>query len=108
MKKAELASAQAVVLQKKSNRENAYRRFKRAEFLVSKKATSEQTFDNDKALFLAADAELVAANAAVAQSEAAIKAAEADVKRIEEDYWQLTSDNWVKAAALRLKLLCSG
>jgi HlyD family secretion protein len=85
VKKAELASARAVVLQKKSNRENAYRRFKRAEYLVSKKATSEQTFDNDKALFLAADAELAAANAAVTQAEAGIKAAEADVKRIEED-----------------------
>lgn len=85
VKKAELASARAVVLQKNSNRENAYRRFKRAEFLVSKKATSEQTFDNDKALFLAADAELTAARAVVVQSQAAIKAAEADVRRIEED-----------------------
>ena len=60
-------------------------RFKRAEFLVSKKATSEQTFDNDKALFLAADAELIAAKAAVVQAQASIKAAEADAKRVEED-----------------------
>ncbi len=85
VKKAELASARAVVLQKTSNRENAYRRFKRAEYLVSKNATSQQTFDNDKALFQAAEAELEAAKAAVVQSEAGIKAAEADVKRIAED-----------------------
>ena len=85
VKKAELASAKAVVLQKTSSRDNAYRRFKRAEYLVSKKATSEQTFDNDKALFQAADAELAAAKAAVVQAEAAIKASEADVKRIAED-----------------------
>ena len=85
VKKAELASAQAVVLQKNSTRDNAWRRFKRAEDLVSKKATSEQTFDNDKALFLAADAELVAAKAAVVQAQASIKAAEADARRVEED-----------------------
>ena len=85
VKKAELASAQAVVLQKTSNRDNAWRRFKRAEYLVSKKATSEQTFDNDKAVYLAADAELTAAKAAVVQAQASIKAAGADVRRIEED-----------------------
>ena len=85
VKKAELASAKAVVIQKTSNRENAFRRFKRAEYLVSKNATSQQTFDNDKALFQAADAELAAAKAAVTQAEAQIKAAEADVRRITED-----------------------
>ena len=85
VKKAELASAKAVVIQKTSNRENAFRRFKRAEYLVSKNATSQQTFDNDKALFQAADAELAAAKAAVTQAEAQIKAAEADVRRIAED-----------------------
>ncbi|MBQ7208395.1 MAG: efflux RND transporter periplasmic adaptor subunit [Lentisphaeria bacterium] len=85
VKKAELASAKAVVLQKTSSRDNAYRRYKRAEYLVSKNATSQQNFDNDKALFEAADAELAAAKAAVVQAEAAIKAAEADVRRREED-----------------------
>ena len=85
VKKAELASAKAGVLQKTSNRENAYRRFKRAEYLVSKNATSEQTFDNDKALYQAAEAELAASRAAVVQAEAQIKAAEADVRRIQED-----------------------
>lgn len=85
VKKAELASARAVVIQKTSNRENAYRRFKRAEYLVSKNATSQQTFDNDKALYQSAEAELEAAKAAVVQAEAAIKAAEADARRTQED-----------------------
>lgn len=85
VKKAELASAKAVVLQKTSSRDNAYRRYKRAEYLVSKNATSQQNFDNDKALFEAADAELAAAKASVVQAEASIKAAEADVRRREED-----------------------
>ena len=85
VKKAELASAKAGVLQKTSNRENAYRRFKRSEYLLSKNATSQQTFDNDKALFEVADAELASAKASVLQAEAGIRAAEADVRRYRED-----------------------
>ena len=85
VKKAELASAKAGVIQKTSSRDNAYRRFKRAEYLVSKNATSQQTFDNDKALYQSAEAELEAAKASVVQAEAAIKAAEADVRRKQED-----------------------
>lgn len=84
-KKAELASARAGVQQKNSSYDNAFRRFKRAEYLMSKDATSGQTFDNDKSLFQTAEAELVAAKAAVRQAEAGVSAAEADVRRIEED-----------------------
>ena len=85
VKKAELASAKAGVLQKTSSRENAYRRFKRSEYLLSKNATSQQIFDNDKALFEVADAELASAKASVLQAEAGIRAAEADVRRYRED-----------------------
>lgn len=85
VKKAELASAKAVVLQKTSSAQNAERRFKRAEYLVKKEATSQQTYDNDKALYEAAAAELEAAKADVEQAQASIAAAEADVRRIQED-----------------------
>ena len=85
VKEAELAAAQATVLQKISNLNNAENRYKRAKSLVVKNATSLQTYENDLAIYESAKAELAVAQANVKQAHAAIEAAIADVNRIDVD-----------------------
>lgn len=83
VKKSELDSAKAVVKQKESNAANAKKRFERAKQLQQTKAISEQAFDNDKTLYLTADAELAAARASVKQAEAEVNSAKADAEGAE-------------------------
>ena len=85
VKEAELAAAQATVLQKISNLNNAENRYKRAKSLIVKNATSLQTYENDLAIYESAKAELAVAQANVKQAHAAIEAAIADVNRIDVD-----------------------
>ena len=85
VKEAELAAAQATVLQKISNLNNAKNRYERAKSLVVKNATSQQTYENDLAIFESAKAELAVAQANVQQATAAIEAAKADADRIQVD-----------------------
>ena len=80
IKKSELAAAQAVVLQKSTSADNAKKRFERAEQLIKTQAISSQAYDNDKTVYLTAEAELTAAKAAVKQAEAEINSAIADAK----------------------------
>ncbi len=83
VKEAELASAKATQEQKDSVFKNAERRYQRSKTLVEKNAASQQTFENDLALFESSKAELDAAKAAVQQAEADIVAAKADADRIQ-------------------------
>lgn len=83
VKKSELDSAKAVVKQKESNAANAKKRFERARQMQQTKAISEQAFDNDKTLYLTADAELAAARASVKQAEAEVNSAKADAEGAE-------------------------
>ena len=85
VKEAELAAAKAVVLQKESNLNNAKNRYERAKSLVVKNATSQQTYENDLAIYESAIAELQVAKANVQQATAAIEAAKADADRIQVD-----------------------
>ena len=85
VKEAELASAKAYVLQKESGFRNAESRYKREKTLLSKNATSEQTFENAQALYEEAKAGVEGARASVQQAEAAVIAAKADVKRTQAD-----------------------
>ena len=78
IKKGELEAAKAVVQQKESSAANAKKRFERAEQMIKTQAISSQTYDNDKAVYLSAAAELAAARAAVKQAEAEINSAIAD------------------------------
>ena len=80
IKKSELAAAQAVVVQRESSAANAKKRFERAEQMIKTQAISSQAYDNDKTVFLTANAELAAARAAVKQAEAEINSAIADAK----------------------------
>ena len=80
IKKGELDAAEAVVQQKQSNADNAKKRFERAEQMIKTQAISSQAYDNDKALYLSAAAELAAAKAAVKQAKAEINSAIAEAK----------------------------
>lgn len=83
VKEAELASAKATQKQKDSVFKNAESRYQRSKTLVEKNAASQQTYENDLALFESSRAELEAARAAVQQAEANIIAAKADADRIQ-------------------------
>lgn len=80
VKKSELDAAKAVVIQKESNVANAKKRFERAKQLQQTQAISEQSFDNDKTIYLTAEAELAAARASVKQAEAEVNSAKADAE----------------------------
>ena len=80
IKQGELDAADAVVQQKHSNAENAMKRFERAEQMIKTQAISSQAYDNDKAIYLSAAAELAAAKAAVKQAKAEINSAIAEAK----------------------------
>ncbi|MBQ9335831.1 MAG: HlyD family efflux transporter periplasmic adaptor subunit [Lentisphaeria bacterium] len=83
VKEAELASAKATQEQKDSVFKNAERRYQRSKTLVEKNAASQQTYENDLALYESSKAELDAARASVQQAEANIVAAKADADRIQ-------------------------
>ena len=80
IKRGELEAAKAVVQQKAISAENAKKRFERAEQMIKTQAISSQAYDNDKTIYLTAEAELAAAKASVKQAEAEINSAIADAK----------------------------
>jgi HlyD family secretion protein len=99
LRKGELASAQATVIQKQSSLDGAKKRYERAQTLLKDAAMSKQQFENDETLYKTNLAELAAVQAKVKQAEAAvqaaiaesfgasanIQAADADIARIEAD-----------------------
>jgi HlyD family secretion protein len=99
LRKGELASAQATVIQKQSSLDGAKKRYERAQTLLKDAAMSKQQFENDETLYKTNLAELAAVQAKVKQAEAAVQAAiaesfgasaniqavDADIARIEAD-----------------------
>ena len=78
-RQAQKAAAEAVVAQREAEREAARRRLARSETLATRGNVSEQTLDDDRAQFLAAQAALGAAEAQVAAADAAVGAARSAV-----------------------------
>ena len=78
LKKSELESAKATVLQKRSALVGAEKRYKRGQKLVKGEALSEQAFENDETYYLTSKAELASAEAGVKKAEAAVQSAIAE------------------------------
>lgn len=85
VKEAELASANATLIQKITLRENAKSRYLRSKTLVEKNAASQQTYENDQAAYESSKSEVDMARAAIQQAKAAVLAAKADAARIQAD-----------------------
>ena len=85
VKEAELASANATLMQKISLCQNADSRYKRSKTLVEKNAASQQTYENDLATYESSKSEVDVARAAIQQAKAAVLAAKADAARIQAD-----------------------
>jgi len=79
VRESNVAAAQAVVIQRESELDNAKRRLARTRALVSKGSSTQQKLDDDEAAERTAEAALKAANAQVTASQAAVKAAKAQV-----------------------------
>lgn len=78
LKKSELDSAKATVLQKQSAFSGAEKRYKRGQKLVKSEALSEQAFENDETYYLTSKAELASSEAGVKKAEAAVQSAVAE------------------------------
>ena len=85
VREAELASANATLMQKITLRENAKSRYLRSKTLVEKNAASQQTYENDQAAYESSKSEVDVARAAIQQAKAAVLAAKADAARIQAD-----------------------
>ena len=85
VKEAELASANATLMQKISLCQNAENRYKRSKTLVEKNAASQQTYENDLATYESSKSEVDVARAAIQQAKAGVLAAKADAARIQAD-----------------------
>ena len=81
--KQSLASAIAVIAQKKSDLEFTRTDFERGRMLIEHGNIPQQMLDQRRNKFEAAEAAFVSANAERDQAESAIKAAEADVERLQ-------------------------
>lgn len=79
MRESDLAAAQAVVVQRESELENARRRQARSETLAKEGAASAQQLDDDRAAVRNMEATLTAARAQAAAAQSAIVAAKAQV-----------------------------
>jgi len=78
-REAERAAAQAMVAQRQAERDAAQRRLARSEELATRGNIPEQTLDDDRARFQAAEAAVSAAEAQVAAADAALNAARSAV-----------------------------
>ena len=79
MRASDLAVAQAVVVQRKSELDKAKRHLSRSQILVQERAVSVQQFNDDQAAVRSAEAALMAAKAQVKAVQASIIAAKAQV-----------------------------
>ncbi|MEZ4600590.1 MAG: HlyD family efflux transporter periplasmic adaptor subunit [Syntrophotaleaceae bacterium] len=78
-RQSEKKAAQAVVAQRQAEVEVAKKRLERSQSLVADKAVSQQKFEDDRAVFLSAEAMLRAGEADVARADAAIATARSQV-----------------------------
>ena len=81
--KRQLAEANALIVQRKSDLDFARTDYERAKRLIANANISQQVVDQRRNKFEAAEAAYVAAEAQRDQAEAAIKAAESDVERLQ-------------------------
>lgn len=79
VRESDLAVAQAIVVQRKSDLDNAKRRLSRSQILSREGAASIQQLDDDQAAVRNAEAALAAAKAQVTAAQSAIAAAKAQV-----------------------------
>lgn len=84
-RQSEKAAAQAVVAQRSAEVEVARKRLERSQSLAASKAVSLQKSEEDRAVFLSAEAMLRAAEADVAKTDAAIATAESQVLGAQAD-----------------------
>ncbi len=79
VRESDVAAAQAVVIQRDNELDNAKQRLLRSQVLSRKKAVSVQKFDDDQAAARSAEASLAAAKAKVSAALYAVEAAKAQV-----------------------------